>query len=99
MILTLVDCDTIQTGIKDNVLDPNLIYYPNPCNDLLNIEFSSLKQNIQLSVFDLNGSAQLEKHYENTLFIQASINNLSPGIYIVQLTSANKHTYLKIVKK
>ena len=99
LILTLVDCDTIQTGIKDNALDPNLIYYPNPCNDLLNIEFSSLKQNIQLSVFDLNGSAQLEKHYENTLFIQASINNLSPGIYIVQLTSANKHTYLKIVKK
>ena len=98
LLLTLLDCDTIQSGIKDNTLDPNLIYYPNPCNDILNVEFSSLKQNIQLSIFDLNGRGQLEKHYENSLFIQASIDNLSPGIYIVQLTSANKQSYLKLVK-
>lgn len=100
IIVTLLDCDTIvQPGIKENTLDPNLSFYPNPSKGLVNIEFSSLKQDIELSVLNLAGSIQFEANYENTSLIQVDLENFSNGIYIIQLKSKDKQAFLKLIKK
>jgi len=74
----------------------NLVVFPNPIKDLVNIQFSastSLK-NVSFSIIDLNGKTVLEKKMESIASglnnIQFSIpENISNGLYILQTSAEN----------
>lgn len=72
--------------------------YPNPTNDILNIDFSSLEaKNIKLSILNNVG----QKVYENLNFTAQSIDvsKFNTGVYFVEIQSENQSKMLKFLKK
>ena len=82
-------------SIEDESIE-NLIIYPNPVSDVLNINTSSALTNRIATVFDLNGRRVLnEKLIENTL----NVSKLQSGIYFLRLESNGKSLKRKFIKE
>lgn len=83
-------CDL--TSIEDKV-NGNFEIYPNPTNDILNIEGDKLWSEIQ--IFDISGKLQFTSSYTTKLNIQ----ELDAGLYYLRIISeGEKLSSLKFVK-
>lgn len=61
---------------------------PNPGKDIINIHFSDAYFHGNIEVLDLNGRSQLnDKIQQNEQIKSLDISELSPGIYIIQISS------------
>lgn len=78
--------------------------YPNPNNgsfQLLNIKSEGFaSNNVTLQVFDLNGRILYKRNLSENDFTTCNLdlNYLSPGVYIVKLSSINRSVDIKFVK-
>jgi len=74
----------------------DIILYPNPVRDLLNIK-NSFTGEVQISIYNHEGTSLFQKTIatENGIDLSA----LSPGIYIVALTTQNMVCTKKIIKQ
>lgn len=82
-------------GTQDESLK-DLTIFPNPVDDILNIESSANIIGKIATVFDINGKRVLnEKLTSNTL----NVNTLNNGIYILRLESEGKTMKRKFIKK
>lgn len=75
----------------DNLAFENLQIYPNPSDDLMNIEFEK-NQNCTFQVYDLNGKFLMDFISQND-----STLKLNKGIYILKITNNNNSIYKKII--
>lgn len=79
---------TGTTGISINNKEETFALYPNPSSDILNIETSSSFQDFTLQIFDATGKLVMKK--EKCFGFQTLyIHGLKPGIYLLNLQSAN----------
>jgi hypothetical protein len=85
-------------GIEDVVLkDDNLLLYPNPTSDYLNIKLE--KTIIQsLSIVDINGRV-LKKQDVNEYDSQINVTDLNAGIYLVKVETELGISTQKFIKK
>jgi|GEM_PF-849196 len=86
------------TGIEDIMFANNIILYPSPVKDILQVYFKELlSANISLVITDVKGA----EVYRNTLFnsqkVTIDISGLSSGIYLVRFTSDKGTAVKKIV--
>ncbi len=70
--------------------------YPNPTNDILNIENSNFQKIDKIIISDFTGKTILEAN-ENTN--QLNLENLEVGVYIINISSNGKSNKMKIIKK
>jgi len=79
-----VDANGLLTGTPPDIPfeQTDIIVYPNPSREYLNIE-SSLK-NLQIKLFNITGELVLERFFD--LSIQLNTNNLSTGNYLYMIT-------------
>jgi hypothetical protein len=92
------DANTVfQVKVSNNDLDPleeKLSVYPNPTRNNLSVEVESTIE--QLSLFDIAGKMHLTwKDVQSQKFKQAL--NISPGVYVLQITTSTGHYFKKIV--
>ena len=76
--------------------------YPNPTQDVLSVNFTNAKKNIQIEVIDIQGRRVLNKTFVNTSnkFSEAlNIENISDGIYILSINNGGTISNKRIVKK
>lgn len=85
MVDLMNSCDTLL-AISDNILQDELTIYPNPANDILNIELPQSITIETVSLYNLQG-----QKITNTTLLNNSINiaNLSKGVYILALKTTN----------
>ncbi len=81
-------------GINENELSSeNILIYPNPADNNLNIEFQLNKTgNIGFTVFDINGRKMLSKSQafqKGNISTSIDIKNLAPGNYILEVSSSD----------
>jgi len=76
-----------EVGINDK----NIVIYPNPTSDYINIKTNLLLEKVEL--FDALGKSMLKTKYVNKI----PVNNLSKGIYILKIYSENKSINKKII--
>jgi hypothetical protein len=84
----------------------NLVVFPNPIKDYVNVQFSastSLK-NVSFSIIDLNGKSVFEKKISSVTSglnnIQFSIpENISNGLYILHTSAENTSKKMIIIQK
>jgi hypothetical protein len=76
----------------------NLRYYPNPVQDQLNIELGQVYNDIQLTVYSVDGKAVLAQNYTQKEQIGLDLN-ISNGVYFVELKSAEEFVVFKILKE
>ncbi|MBX2931552.1 MAG: T9SS type A sorting domain-containing protein [Chitinophagaceae bacterium] len=76
-------------NIQYSTFNTQLSIYPNPAKDVLNIQYSNIKE---VSIIDLTGRRLLNKNYDDLTFVQLNIATLSKGIYFVKVTNTEGNT-------
>lgn len=89
-------------GINTESAFTEIIVYPNPSEDLFNVNITDAYRGLtNINVFDELGrlvfTETLNKDSE-VLKAQVNINNYSNGVYMLQITSAEKSSTQRIVK-
>ncbi|WP_040278775.1 T9SS type A sorting domain-containing protein [Psychroserpens damuponensis] len=82
---------------SENAFDENIAIYPNPTQDVINMNFGNIK-NIDLKIFNVLGEIVYEKRNITEALYQLKLNQPS-GIYFVQLNTIDKQRQIKIIKK
>lgn len=81
--------DATTVGVNENNPDFSVNLFPNPCSELLNIQFA--EGNIaSLKILDVNGKTILEKQQLNTVSrTEIDLSEFAAGVYFVQLTGTD----------
>ncbi len=72
---------------------PSPIIYPNPANEVINIEFYD--NNATMSIYDERGALVLSKKLIDNIE-KISIKDLSPGIYFIKIKTENQEWEMKL---
>ncbi|WP_405564550.1 ELWxxDGT repeat protein [Polaribacter sp. Asnod6-C07] len=89
--LSVLNLHTFQNTDKLNKIN----IYPNPSNSFINIK--SGKWFNKLNIYDIRGNLIIKKHIENTLETKLNVNNLTKGIYFLEIISDNKKLTQKLI--
>ena len=95
------DITSILIGINENEdQDSELILFPNPSSDFINIEFvKQTKSNFEIILTDALGRTIVRKKYDKTeKNIKFDIHELSNGLYFVHLNSPEVQATGKFIK-
>ncbi len=96
--------DYVVSFGEDGESEIEVSIYPNPIKDEINIFIGdSEEENIDITVYDLNGNAVFNESYDlvgaSTLKIVKGINELSSGIYILSVTAGPERRVKRIIKQ
>jgi hypothetical protein len=76
----------------------NMVMYPNPVKDVLNIKLGSLETGATVQVYNATGALLINQRLTNTT--QAiSLKGLASGVYYVQVYNGGKITTEKVLKQ
>jgi len=101
---SLID-DIIIKGMFDITLSSTELnltaykLYPNPVNEYLNIDFGENISQGKVELINIEGKTIDMINIENNNHIQINTSNYATGLYIVRIISAERISYVKIVKK
>ena len=86
-------------NIDENNLLVNVNIFPNPVNDQLTIDLSSVTESVNVMIYDMTG--KLLKSVENQIGNKLEINTaaLSRGMYQVVLKSASAQSIQRVIKQ
>jgi len=90
---------------NENPVDNYIKAFPNPFIDELKIDvFLHNNQNIKIELFDMNGKLIINRAKKSnkigcTSFIIKNLENLSPGLYLINIISNKNTASLKIIKE
>jgi hypothetical protein len=94
----------VQLGTATRATDrttsdvPKVAVFPNPANNVVNINLTGFKGKSDVSMFDVNGRVVLRREV-NPVNTQLNISALPPGIYIMRIKNGvkevNKTTIIK----
>ncbi len=82
----------------NNNSEKNMVVYPNPATNNINIKLPIPANSVDVSIFDINGKNHFSKNYEDTEQIRINTTNLQSGVYIVRAKTENKTYNLKMIK-
>ncbi|MFT5846979.1 MAG: hypothetical protein ACJARX_000051 [Psychroserpens sp.] len=86
-------------GVTDSVLAEAISLYPNPASDIINISNNSNVELEGITVYDMNGRIVIQHNVTNNSRHQTiNVSELSSGIYMAQVKSAQAHTIKRIIK-
>ena len=85
-------------GVNDLSIKDNIVIWPNPTNDLLNIDLSEYKDEVVIKILDVLGKEIYTKKYINQKTISANLN-INKGIYFLNVIDDKKNKKIfKIIK-
>ncbi len=96
---------TFSVSVKQGVYiseneDYDIMVYPNPTSEKLNIQFNeSIQADVQIRLVDMSGKTLKTGVYEkenNRGLVKIDINGIQPGIYILNFINANKQQAVKV---
>ena len=73
--------------------------YPNPVHNMLNIDAGTTLQNVQLRIYNSNGSVVLQKTLNGNGIMQVPVSNLPAGAYSLQLFGDKPSAVIRFIKK
>lgn len=89
---------TVNVGVEEMEVNPlNLLVYPNPATDVLNLQWESSSESANIVVRDISGRTVLTERGTNG-FYPLDVTSLSSGNYIIELVSGDFVVRTKFVK-
>jgi hypothetical protein len=86
------------TGVKENILQSNVVVYPNPSSGLFNLKVPASTRNYSVEVTDLTGKVvKQQKVNNNSGAEQLSLNGAAKGIYILKIASEGNVATRKLI--
>ena len=91
--------DIFSITPNKTILDVTLRMFPNPATDKIYIEqdFIAGSETV-VSVYDITGKLKYRETRQNKSKIEIDIQNLTNGIYFVDVRTNNKQNMLKLIK-
>lgn len=86
-------------SISDNILNNNLILYPNPTNDYLSVKFDENIENTKIEIYNSLGQIVTKSEYINTDFIKVNLPEIKQTYFLKIIQNNSKHNTYKIIKK
>ena len=86
---------TGTTGIYEHSKSKNIKVFPNPTNNIFNIDLPNSKESFSLAVYSSHGK-ELFRIFNNT---SVDISNLPNGIYFLTIIQSDKIWRTKMVKE
>ncbi len=100
-ILKIEDA-TLSTTENEIIRSIQPSLYPNPTENIINIDLVENYRDTKLSIYDISGRLQLiSTNPDNVSKLTVTTDNLSSGIYIVEVKTSDERTILKtkLIKK
>ncbi|NJK86096.1 MAG: T9SS type A sorting domain-containing protein [Bacteroidales bacterium] len=100
VILKSTKDDTKQETFKDKIGDEEVLIYPNPVKSELTVEIPELgdDESARLNLYNQEGKLVLQEN-KATRFTILNLSDLPYGIYILNISLADKTIQWKIVKE
>lgn len=93
------DCFGIKaTSINNLELASNLAVYPNPTNGMITVSFNKKVEEVNLSVYTIEGKLLSSQKVYNETIIPININ-ASVGVYFLKIETVNAQTIVKVIKE
>ncbi len=87
----------IPVGVNERSTEFDFMnMYPNPAGNVLNI-MSNITESAQLTITDVLGKIQLEKHFDNFAYRSISTQDLAGGTYFVTIRTPKNSITKKII--
>ena len=96
-----ISIDTLLSheGLEDRTVEPNILLYPNPADDVINVCIQGSMLDItETEVYDINGRL-LRTAKGSGQQIQISIADLARGMYFVKICCGEKAVVKRFVKQ
>ena len=93
---------SFKTRCTNAVIDEsvqNILFYPNPVNDILNIDTGDDTESTRIEIFDLFGKKIFSKNYNGSNMKIDLSNMFFPGMYIMKIEKHNFIQTAKIIKQ
>jgi len=90
--------DTTNTGVVSIDKTDKINTYPNPFDKYLTVEVENIPESAEITLSQLTGEIVYKKEVKNNI-LRLSTNNLSRGVYLLQVTTADETFYQKVIKK
>lgn len=87
--------NVVVSGIEELAFNNNLSVYPNPTTGQFTVDLGGNYNDVNLTVTDLSGKTIHNAVYNQSSKIQLDLNQPA-GLYIVTVTSGNKHAVAKL---
>ncbi|MDA3817748.1 MAG: T9SS type A sorting domain-containing protein [Prolixibacteraceae bacterium] len=99
--LKYLSFEDLTTGIEQPVQQgaSNLITYPNPVTDVLNIELTGVASRGTISILTLEGKLLQEQKTDGANTAVLNLSQLSQGIYLCRYASTTEIKTVKIIKQ
>ncbi len=90
-----------ETNQEDNIAQiGNITIYPNPTEGklVIQIEANANALQAQLKLYDMNGRLLIDKNTSGSL-THLDLRAYTPAVYMLRISSGNKKTEFKVIKK
>lgn len=92
-----VSTETLAQSIPKS-LASNIMIYPNPVRDVLNISFTDQVAHADLSIFDIQGCMILNQRCNDTKHETIDVTGLSNGVYHIVVRKGDETTNFRFVR-
>jgi hypothetical protein len=90
---------SIKEFFREHSNENNLLVYPNPANDYINVVTSPNNDIISLKILDISGKTLLDENIKTKVFEgKIDISNLQIGSYILEVKTINGIYHKKFFK-
>lgn len=93
--LKIYDLDSV-TKFDPLISKKEVILYPNPANEILNIHTPTLEK-FEVTILNLNGQFVSHEDFYNTMY-EINIKNLETGLYLLKINSQSHQEILRFIK-
>ena len=90
--------NTTSSVSIDDVAKLNATLYPNPANELVQLNFEGFSGQTQLHIFDVSGRMLMQKNInEGIQLVSINTQELANGTYLIRLGSKQDRVYRKLI--
>ncbi|MEO8148407.1 MAG: LamG-like jellyroll fold domain-containing protein [Bacteroidia bacterium] len=86
-------------GIEENNIADYIHVYPNPIADYLSINFDQQVKDADIQIADVEGRIIWNTKHNNSMHLKIDVSQWAAGIYVMKVTSSDKTTELRLLKK
>ena len=79
------------------MLNAEVKLFPNPANNIVNLELSEQYQNVNIEVTSLSGQLVFQNIFASSENIQLNVAEFETGVYFVKIVTENKTGLKKLV--